>query len=155
MCVYCRAPPSAPRPAVSSCAGSGLPATPAARYPTFSLPPVAGRQLVSDHRRVDAQGRGPDLTGTVIESSLPVAVYVGHDCTNIPENRVAFDHPEEQLFPNATWGRDYLVPALRDRGPTNPPVVRTVPQVYDTHSTLDPPPNQPPPKRGPGAVPGA
>ena len=127
------------RPTASVSAGPGVPAIAAGGSQTFSLQPGDALQLVSADDRVDAQGRGPDLTGTVIESSLPVAVYVGHDCTNIPENRVACDHLEEQLFPNETWGRDYFVTALRDRGPTNPAVVRIVSQSDGNQITFDPP----------------
>jgi hypothetical protein len=52
---------------------------------------------------------------------------------------VACDHLEEQLFPNETWGRDYFVTALRDRGPTNPGVVRIVSQSDGNQITFDPP----------------
>jgi hypothetical protein len=37
------------------------------------------------------EGAG-DLTGSTIEADHPVAVYVGHDCTNVPFDRVACDH---------------------------------------------------------------
>ncbi len=88
-----------------------------------------------------------DLTGTSITSSLPVAVFTGHDCTNVPAARIACDHLEEQLFPNETWGRDYFVTALRDRSMTLadgtrtplPSVVRIVSQADGNRLTYDPP----------------
>ena len=83
-----------------------------------------------------------DLTGTTITSSLPVAVFVGHDCSNVPTARPACDHLEEQLFPNETWGRDYFVSALRDRA-TLPSVVRIVSQQDGNQITYDPPSARP------------
>ncbi len=50
-----------------------------------------------------------DLTGTVVESSAPIAVFSGHDCALIPYDRLACDHLEEQLFPVESLGRRYIV----------------------------------------------
>jgi len=97
----------------------------------FSLQPGDAVQLGST-------GVG-DLTGTTIESNLPVAVFVGHDCTNVPNARPACDHLEEQLFPNETWGRDYAVTSLRDRGTNNPSVIRIVSQLDGNTLTFTPP----------------
>jgi hypothetical protein len=79
-----------------------------------------------------------DLTGTTIESSQPVAVFVGHDCTTVPSDRPACDHLEEQLLPDETWGRDYVVSALRDRGPGVPYVVRILSRTDDNAITFEP-----------------
>jgi hypothetical protein len=51
---------------------------------------------------------GYDLTGTEIVSDKPVAVFGGHDCANVPYNRMAGDHLEEQLFPVNAWGKHYV-----------------------------------------------
>ena len=51
-----------------------------------------------------------DLTGSIVESSAPVAVFSGHDCAFVPYNRFACDHLEEQLFPVEALGREYVVP---------------------------------------------
>jgi hypothetical protein len=59
-----------------------------------------------------------DLTGTIINSSAPIAVFSGHDCARIPTQNPACDHVEEQLFPTTTWGKTYAVTPFRDR-PTN------------------------------------
>ena len=48
-----------------------------------------------------AQG---DLTGTVISSTAPVAVFAGHACTFMPYFEWACDHLEEMMFPLETWG---------------------------------------------------
>jgi hypothetical protein len=84
-----------------------------------------------------------DLTGTVIESDHPVAVFTGHDCTNVPATRVACDHLEEQLLPSATWGRRYAITQPRLRGPSEPYRVRLVAQRAGVRYEFDgiaPPP---------------
>lgn len=65
-----------------------------------------------------------DLTGTTVSANRPVAVIGGHACTNMPCASVACDHLEEQLFPIETWGNNYLVSGLRERGAAEPSVVR-------------------------------
>lgn len=74
---------------------------------------------------------GQDLTGSRVRANGPIAVFTGHDCTNVPAERTACDHLEEQLFPAATWGRRYAVTALRDRvaDPDETSVVRVVSQA--------------------------
>lgn len=119
------------RPTANVSAGLGVPSIARGATREFSLQPGDVLELIGD---------GPgDLTGTTIESSQPVAVYVGHNCTTIPTSRPACDHLEEQLFPNETWGRDYLVSALRDRGPTIPSILRVMSQVDGNQITFDPP----------------
>ncbi len=119
------------RPTAQVTPGEGVPAIPAGGVGMFSLQPGDAVQLVST-------GVG-DLTGTTIEANLPVAVFVGHDCTNVPNARPACDHLEEQLFPNETWGRDYAVTSLRDRGTNNPSVIRIVSQLDNNTLTFTPP----------------
>ena len=80
---------------------------------------------------------GQDLTGTVIEADYPVAVFTGHDCTNIPAGNPACDHLEEQLFPNETWGQHYAVTQLRDRSASERSVIRIVSNHAGLHLTFD------------------
>ena len=49
-----------------------------------------------------------DLTGSVVTSDKPVAVFGGSSCTLRPFNRVACDHIEEQVFPFNTWGTSFI-----------------------------------------------
>jgi hypothetical protein len=49
-----------------------------------------------------------DLTGTIVTSDKPVAMFAGHPCANVPFNRSYCDHVEEQLFPFATWGKSFV-----------------------------------------------
>lgn len=112
-------------------AGTGVMAMRAGESRTFSLQPGDVLQLVGE-------GRG-DITGTTIESTQPVAVYVGHDCTNVPLETPACDHLEEQLLPNEAWGREYVVSGLRDRGATQASLTRIVSRVANNRVTFDPP----------------
>ena len=91
-----------------------------------------------------------DLSGAVIEASAPVAVFAGHDCTQVPQGRPACDHLEEQLFPMEALGRDYVVSALRDRD--YPHVTRVVAAFDNTLVTLDPATLAPPVRLAAGEV---
>lgn len=112
-------------------------------------PNTRGRELAPGHYTF-ALNRGDvlqllgtrfneDLTGTRIRANGPVAVFAGHDCTNVPSDRAACDHLEEQLLPLSTWGRRYAVSFLRDRSadPNEPSVVRIVSQADGNRLTFD------------------
>ncbi|MFL5321262.1 MAG: IgGFc-binding protein [Myxococcaceae bacterium] len=49
-----------------------------------------------------------DLTGTIITTDKPVAVFGGSNCALTPYNQAACDHIEEQLFPFVTWGKTFV-----------------------------------------------
>jgi hypothetical protein len=94
---------------------------------TVRLPPNAGVSSAQDDTlrfdnlmpgdvAVIVGDRPGDLSGSRVEASSPVAVFVGHDCTQVPIGRTACDHLEEQLFPLEVLGREYVVSRLRDRG---------------------------------------
>ncbi|CAN0342647.1 unnamed protein product, partial [Laminaria digitata] len=59
--------------------------------------------------------RSGDLSGALVESDKPVAVFVGHPCTFVPQEDWACDHLEEQLLPATTLGKNYLLPTFRLR----------------------------------------
>ncbi len=61
-----------------------------------------------------------DLSGSVITSDKPIAVYGGVNCANIPLGYMACDHIVEQLPPVASWGKAFVtVPlATRTKGDT-------------------------------------
>ena len=56
---------------------------------------------------------GTDLTGTVIESSSPIAAFSGNDCNTL-ESIGACDHLIEQLPPTASVDKIYIVPPNSD-----------------------------------------
>lgn len=59
-----------------------------------------------------------DLTGTIVESRTPLAVFVGHECGQVPSESTACDHLVEQIPPHAVYGQMFFpVPfALRESG---------------------------------------
>ncbi|MFH2007247.1 MAG: IgGFc-binding protein [bacterium] len=75
-------------------------------------------------------GHQYDLTGTIIESTAPVAVFSGHVCDFVPFNYWACDHLEEQMIPLETWGKNFVVgrtePQAEAGYPDEPNVIRIV-----------------------------
>jgi hypothetical protein len=121
---------------------------------TVRLPPTAGvstatnnviqhDNLMPGDVAVIVGDRQGDLSGSTIEASGPVAVFVGHDCTQMPIGRVACDHLEEQLFPLEVLGREYVVSRLRDRASVIH-VTRIVAPLNNTVVRFDPPSIYPP-----------
>jgi hypothetical protein len=49
-----------------------------------------------------------DLTGTIVTADKPIAVFGGSACTLRGFSDTACDHVEEQLFPFATWGKNFV-----------------------------------------------
>ena len=80
---------------------------------------------------------GEDLTGTRLVTSEAVAVFVGHDCTQIPDGRPACDHLEEQLLPQQAWGKAYAVSPLRVRSADEVSVVRILSQSGNNQLVFD------------------
>ena len=78
--------------------------------------------LFQRSRRTDPNDRSRripvDLTGTVITSRTPLAVFVGHECGTVPTESTACDHLVEQIPPHAVYGQMFFaVPfALRESG---------------------------------------
>ena len=60
-------------------------------------------------------GLNGDLTGSVIQSALPVAVFSGHSCAFVPFNVYACDILLEQLPPIDTWGKNFVASPLKGR----------------------------------------
>lgn len=64
---------------------------------------------------------GKDLTGTVITSDQPIAVFGGHKRTKLPTGSLsAGNHLVEELPPTVTWGKNFVTYPLatRRRGDT-------------------------------------
>ena len=49
-----------------------------------------------------------DLSGTVVTSSKPVAVFSGDDCTMVPANTFPCNHLVEQIPPVSVWGKEFI-----------------------------------------------
>jgi len=84
-----------------------------------------------------------DLTGSRIDSTEPVAVFSGHNCTFVPFDTWACDHLEEQVPPLTAWSTEYLVtrthPLSADPMAPEPNLVRLVSAVNGNRIHLDPP----------------
>jgi IgGFc binding protein len=111
------------RSSANTIAGGGITAMVKAGQQTFTLNSYDVLQLASTHLnnayiqcttspftniapqvcRIDN-----DLTGTIVTSDKPVAVFGGSSCSLMPYNRAACDHLEEQIFPFATWGKNFV-----------------------------------------------
>lgn len=56
-----------------------------------------------------------DLTGSVIQSTLPVSVFGGNSCAYVPLGYGYCDHLVEQLPPLNTWGSSFVTFPLKGR----------------------------------------
>lgn len=86
---------------------------------TYTLPGATAAVPVNARRfETILVEKATDVTGTIIASSGPLAVFVGHDCGRMPANAVACDHLVEQIPPHATYGKIFfaLPLALRQSG---------------------------------------
>jgi hypothetical protein len=102
-------------------AGGGIPAMSAGGTYTTTLNEADVLQIATSAINLD-------LTGSMVTSSAPVAVFGGSECADVPQNcswcRTASgstlpsthgsytcawcDHVEEQMFPVTTWGMSYI-----------------------------------------------
>lgn len=80
---------------------------------------------------------GPsDLTGSIITSTKPVAVFGGNRATFIPSQYFAADHLVEQLPPTNTWGREFVTMPLVT-GSTRGDLFRFLAQADNTQLTVN------------------
>jgi hypothetical protein len=61
------------------------------------------------------QLQGDNLTGSIVTSSAPIAVFGGNVCGNVPVNVTFCDHLVEQLTPIDTWGQSFVTVPLKGR----------------------------------------
>lgn len=62
-----------------------------------------------------------DLSGTRIDADQPIAVFVGHECADVPFNRTRCDHLEEQLIPREALGTRYVISRTEPQLPAREP----------------------------------
>ncbi len=65
--------------------------------------------------QLQAQGIPLDLSGTILSSNEPIAVYGGHSCANIPTDVPLCDFVVEQIPPTSTWGTNFYTVPLATR----------------------------------------
>ncbi|MEZ4427291.1 MAG: IgGFc-binding protein [Nannocystaceae bacterium] len=95
-----------------------------------------------DYIQIMVGPNDPDLSGSRIHSTAPVAVFGGHSCANVPTTSVtACDHVEEQIFPLETWGKDYIAARnpIRNQNSPEDMVWRIIAAEDNTTVTFDPP----------------
>jgi hypothetical protein len=101
-------------------------------------------QMVS-HANLPSQdaeaGMAADLSGTIIRvlDGPNPAVFGGHRCTYVPFDVWACDHLEEQMFPLATWGTDYLCAHHITQDPGEPTIWTVMSGADDNEILFDPP----------------
>jgi hypothetical protein len=126
--------------------GPGVPATPAGGSFDVTIGPF-------DVLNLETDGMPGDLTGSVVTSSAPVAVFVGTelsggvtDPTPPPRSTnpgsCCLDHLEEQLLPVESYGKKFVIPRSPPRGtPAEPDYIRFmgVAAVADVKTNLPAP----------------
>lgn len=75
------------------------------------------------------KGKPSDLTGSLIQSNKPIAVFSGHSGAYVPIPEKGYNHLVEQLPPVTAWGRHYYVGTLFGRTKST---VRVVAAENDT-----------------------
>jgi hypothetical protein len=99
--------------------GPGVPAVPQGKGQSFNLKQYEVLNLETDH----AEGLSMavfDLTGTIIQSSQPVAAFGGMECAVLTDSKntdcCCCDHVEDQLIPLYAWGTEYHAVKFNPRG---------------------------------------
>lgn len=78
---------------------------------------------------------GSDLTGSLIRSNKPVAVYSGHNCAYVPERMwKACDMLVEQVSPTDTWDTEFVLGPLQGQ---NSSVYRVIADVDGTEISVN------------------
>ncbi len=97
-------------------AGTGAPSIARGSTGTFTLNAYDVLQITTDNDGADLECSSlpawcrvdSDLTGSVITSDKPVAVFGGAACNQTPFDKSACDHIEEMIFPFNTWGKTFV-----------------------------------------------
>jgi len=114
-------------PIVGDNFGAGIAAAAAGQVVELDLGPYDVLNLESD-------GAPGDMTGTVVESNQPVAVFSGGERgiapydtdgvpvppSGMPDDWCCTEHLEEQVFPTSAWGRDFVITRSPQRGASWP-----------------------------------
>lgn len=122
------------RPTAGVRAGNGTPAIAAGAMMSFTLNQFQTLTLEAT--------AGGDLTGTAITCSQACGAFAGHEATNLTnqvQSPCCADHLEDQLFPNSTWGKVYVVARSKQRVHAVPDMVRVIAQRPGTTVTFNPP----------------
>lgn len=96
--------------------------------------------------QIQATGAG-DLTGALIDSNKPIAVFAGAECVNIPAALDYCDHLQEQMLPVKMWSNEIIAVHAPVRGTESfhyrvlaaedQTVIHTAPPLPGTPAVLD------------------
>lgn len=81
----------------------------------FAIPTHTITLNAGDTYQVRDEIGSNDLTGTIVTSDKPIAVYGSHLATFIPDGSGFADHIVEQLPPTQAWGREFVTMPLATR----------------------------------------
>ena len=93
---------------------------------------------LSKGETIQFASKSGDLSSSFISANKEIGVFGGHSCTNIPNDKAACDHIEEQLFPINTWGSHYIIVKTKVRG-SEADYYKIVTTEASTHITFNPP----------------
>ena len=96
---------------VATADGTDLTITPRARTIDNKVKnvPFTVRLNAGETYQVMSSDNGNDFSGSRIVSNVPVAVFSGNVCINVPTGNPWCDHIVEQQTPVALWGRQFAV----------------------------------------------
>ncbi|MCA9556429.1 MAG: IgGFc-binding protein, partial [Myxococcales bacterium] len=107
--------------------GGGIPGGPANVPLQFTLDR-------GEHAQIS---QGPELTGSVLQSTAPVGLMAGHNALRVPTGVAYADHAEQMIPPIRAWGSEYVGVMHRPRG-TEPAVWRVIGAVDGTNLSWTP-----------------
>ena len=67
------------------------------------------------YQLINTSAAPADLSGSLVTSDKPVAVFGGHQCANVPSGATFCDHIEEEMPPVSTWGKTFVTEPLATR----------------------------------------
>ena len=79
---------------------------------------------------------GNDLTGTLVQSNKPLAVFGGFQCSNVPSGVAYCDHLFSQIPPIQHWASEYIVPETARTGSAGN-LVRILAHTDDTQVAIN------------------
>jgi len=86
---------------------------------TFSRPAGVAFTILLNrgdtYQLINVDAAPADLSGTIVSSDHPVAVFGGHMCANVPPGVVFCDHLVEELPPTTAWGKSFVTMPLATR----------------------------------------
>lgn len=112
-------------PTANSAAGGSVPEG----FSGVPLGPIVLNE--GDVLQVTGATTAATLAGSEVDSTLPVGVFAGHQCANVPQDESACDHIEEQIAGVSSWGVEVVGARMPVR--RNPPEV-SVWQFYGGHT---------------------